>query len=76
MLIDYPWIQHILGPSEKTLPTLAHRMQHYHARPRLWFYSNPSSPTATYHSDSDPEAEAEEEEAALVASGRTTSYRC
>lgn len=73
---DYPWIQHILGPSEKTLPTLAHRMQHYHARPRLWFYSNPSSPTATYHSDSDPEAEAEEEEAALVASGRTTSYRC
>jgi hypothetical protein len=52
--IDYPWIQHILGPSEKTLPTLAHRMQHYHARPRLWFYpTSPSSPT--YYSDSDPD---------------------
>jgi len=42
---DYPWIRHILGPSEKTLPTLAYEMQHYHSKPRLWFYPNPYSST-------------------------------
>lgn len=53
---DYPWLQHILGPSEETLPALAYQMQHYYKRPRLWFYSAPSS----YYSPGGQEDEAEE----------------